>query len=119
MQQPLIRAGGCHVWAVLWWAAFTLAVLLVGFFGPWRWQFISAGPVSSNHHGIAFANLRHSRPASDGCAACHVAGVAGAPKAGDKVAWAPRLKTGNEALYTSALKGKGATPAKGGMPVAG
>jgi cytochrome c5 len=40
--------------------------------------------------------------------------VAGAPKAGDKAAWAPRLKTGADALYASALKGKGAMPAKGG-----
>ena len=42
------------------------------------------------------------------------AGVAGAPKAGDKAAWAPRLKTGIEALYTSSLKGKNAMPPKGG-----
>lgn len=48
------------------------------------------------------------------CTACHGAGVAGAPKAGDKTAWAPRLKTGANALYASALKGKGAMPAKGG-----
>jgi cytochrome c5 len=49
------------------------------------------------------------------CAACHVAGVAGAPKMGDKAGWAPRIGTGLEALYTSALKGKGAMPAKGGQ----
>jgi cytochrome c5 len=48
------------------------------------------------------------------CAACHAAGVAGAPKAGDKAAWAPRLKAGTDALYTTALKGKGAMPPKGG-----
>jgi len=48
------------------------------------------------------------------CAACHASGVAGAPKAGDKAAWAPRLKTGKDALYASVLKGKGAMPAKGG-----
>ena len=48
------------------------------------------------------------------CVACHGSGVAGAPKAGDKTAWAPRLKTGADALYASALKGKGAMPAKGG-----
>ncbi len=48
------------------------------------------------------------------CVACHGAGVAGAPKFGDKTAWAPRLKTGTDALYTSALKGKAAMPAKGG-----
>jgi cytochrome c5 len=48
------------------------------------------------------------------CVACHAAGIAGAPKAGDKAAWAPRLKTGKDALYASALKGKGAMPPKGG-----
>jgi len=48
------------------------------------------------------------------CAACHNAGAAGAPKAGDSAAWAPRLKTGFEALWNSALKGKGAMGAQGG-----
>ena len=48
------------------------------------------------------------------CTVCHAAGVAGAPKAGDKAAWAARLKTGMEALYTAALKGKNAMPPKGG-----
>ena len=48
------------------------------------------------------------------CMACHSTGVAGAPKLGDKAAWAPRVKQGKDALYNSALKGKGAMPAKGG-----
>jgi len=48
------------------------------------------------------------------CTACHTAGVAGAPKVGDESAWAPRIKTGYEALLNSALKGKGAMPAQGG-----
>jgi len=48
------------------------------------------------------------------CVACHGTGAAGAPKAGDKAAWAPRLKTGMDALYASALKGKNAMPPKGG-----
>ena len=48
------------------------------------------------------------------CMACHGAGVAGAPKFGDKAAWAPRLKLGIDALHASALKGKGAMPPKGG-----
>ncbi len=50
------------------------------------------------------------------CQACHASGAAGAPKAGDKAAWAPRLKAGMPALYVTALKGKGAMPAKGGNP---
>ncbi|MFN0150310.1 MAG: c-type cytochrome [bacterium] len=48
------------------------------------------------------------------CISCHAAGVAGAPKTGDKAAWAPRLKAGMDALYASSLKGKGAMPPKGG-----
>jgi cytochrome c5 len=48
------------------------------------------------------------------CATCHQAGVAGAPKMGDKAAWAPRLKQGYPALVQSALKGKNAMPPKGG-----
>lgn len=48
------------------------------------------------------------------CSACHATGVAGAPKAGDKAAWGPRLATGFEALLNSALKGKGAMGAQGG-----
>jgi cytochrome c5 len=50
------------------------------------------------------------------CAACHVAGVAGAPKFADKAAWAPRIATGMDALYGAVIKGKGAMPAKGGSP---
>ena len=48
------------------------------------------------------------------CTTCHAAGLAGSPKTGDVDAWAPRIKTGYEALLTSALKGKGAMGAQGG-----
>ena len=48
------------------------------------------------------------------CVACHAAGVAGAPKFGDTGAWAPRIATGFESLWNSALKGKGAMGAQGG-----
>jgi cytochrome c5 len=48
------------------------------------------------------------------CSACHAAGVAGAPKFGDKAAWAPRLAAGVDGLTASAIKGKGAMPPKGG-----
>ena len=48
------------------------------------------------------------------CALCHAAGVAGAPKTGDKAAWKPRIAQGKDALYTSALKGKNLMPPKGG-----
>lgn len=48
------------------------------------------------------------------CAACHAAGVAGAPKLGDKGAWAPRIKEGNAALHRTAIKGIRAMPPRGG-----
>lgn len=48
------------------------------------------------------------------CTACHTSGAAGAPKLGDVGAWAPRIKTGFEALVNSALKGKGAMGPQGG-----
>lgn len=48
------------------------------------------------------------------CVACHGTGVAGAPKLGDAAAWAPRIKSGLEALLQSSLKGKGAMPPQGG-----
>ena len=49
------------------------------------------------------------------CSVCHGAGIAGAPKFGDKAAWAPRIATGAESLHHSALNGKNAMPPKGGM----
>lgn len=48
------------------------------------------------------------------CSVCHETGVAGAPKTGDKAAWAPRIATGKEALYHSAIAGKAGMPARGG-----
>lgn len=48
------------------------------------------------------------------CSACHAQGVAGAPKLADTAAWAPRIKTGLDALVNSALKGKGAMAPQGG-----
>ena len=48
------------------------------------------------------------------CTACHAAGVAGAPKSGDKAAWAPRVGLGVDALTASVIKGKGIMPARGG-----
>jgi cytochrome c5 len=48
------------------------------------------------------------------CAACHIAGVAGAPKFGDKTAWAPRIATGMDAMVAAVISGKGIMPPKGG-----
>jgi cytochrome c5 len=48
------------------------------------------------------------------CTTCHSAGLVGAPRFGDAAAWAPRIKTGYEALLNSALKGKNAMAPQGG-----
>lgn len=52
------------------------------------------------------------------CSVCHGAGIAGAPKAGDKAAWGARIAQGKPTLYQHALQGyngkSGAMPAKGG-----
>ncbi len=48
------------------------------------------------------------------CSTCHSAGLVGAPKFADAAAWAPRIKTGYDALLNSALKGKNAMAPQGG-----
>lgn len=52
------------------------------------------------------------------CTVCHTAGVAGAPKLGDKAAWGPRIAKGADTLHTHAIKGfqgqSGVMPPKGG-----
>lgn len=50
------------------------------------------------------------------CMACHVMGVAGAPKVGDKAAWTPRVAKGNEALIASVINGLNAMPPRAGNP---
>jgi cytochrome c5 len=47
------------------------------------------------------------------CGACHEAGVANAPKLGDKAAWAPRIALGLDGLMKSAIAGKNAMPPRG------
>jgi cytochrome c5 len=54
------------------------------------------------------------------CAGCHDAGMMGAPKPGDKAAWADRIAKGIDAVNSNAIKGftgkGGMMPAKGGNP---
>ena len=61
----------------------------------------------------AQADFRTYRTA---CMACHASGAAGAPKTGDKAAWKARIAAGMDTMVTSAIKGKGAMPPKGGRP---
>ena len=48
------------------------------------------------------------------CFACHDAGIAGAPKLGDKKLWAPRIATGIDAMVKVVITGKTAMPPRGG-----
>lgn len=52
------------------------------------------------------------------CTTCHAAGIAGAPKLGDKAAWKDRIAKGEAALASNAIKGfqgkSGFMPPKGG-----
>lgn len=66
---------------------------------------LAAGPVAAGGNGEQIYQTR--------CSACHATGVAGAPKLGDKAAWAPRIATGQDALLASVTNGKGAMPPKG------
>ena len=61
--------------------------------------------------GTVFADGQETYQAS--CQACHATGAAGAPKLGDKEAWAPRIATGIDAMLAVAISGKGAMPPKG------
>ena len=66
----------------------------------------------------AAADLSGEEVYSQACVACHGAGIAGAPKFGDKAAWAERLAQGADTLHKHALAGyqgkAGFMPAKGG-----
>jgi cytochrome c5 len=48
------------------------------------------------------------------CQVCHAQGLAGAPKLGDKAAWAPRIAQGIDTLTAHVISGKGAMPPRGG-----
>ena len=71
---------------------------------------------------VAFGGSTDGKTVYEGlCHSCHTAGVAGAPKLGDKAAWAPRLAQGLDTLVKHAINGyKGPDgnmmPAKGGNP---
>ena len=73
-----------------------------------------AGAVAQTNETPAVDLAKGEKVYKTSCFACHAAGVAGSPKLGDVAAWAPRLATGNEAMYTSAINGKGVMPPKGG-----
>jgi len=72
------------------------------------------GEVTLVEASAAQASMTGEKVYQDVCKVCHEAGLVGAPKLGDKAAWAPRIKRGINALYASALNGKDQMPPKGG-----
>ena len=79
-------------------------------------------PSSTSPDASSTAAMGATGPGQDtygkACVVCHGAGVAGAPKLGDKGDWGPRIAQGNDVLYEHAIKGytgkKGMMPPKGG-----
>ncbi|MFJ3046120.1 c-type cytochrome [Herbaspirillum chlorophenolicum] len=78
-------------------------------------------PVADN--GFTFRDANTPKQLQSGeevfkstCAACHAAGVAGAPKVGDDGAWKARIAEGYDKLVSHAINGLRAMPPKGGNP---
>ncbi len=66
----------------------------------------------------ALASAESINPAGEklyktACVACHMAGVAGAPKLGDKTAWTKVMDKGMDAVMHITINGKGAMPPRG------
>jgi cytochrome c5 len=72
----------------------------------------AAAPAPATPEKVAVAGGRAVYEAT--CTVCHAAGVAGAPRTGDKAAWAPRIQAGMDTLYAHSIKGFKAMPPKGG-----
>ena len=70
-------------------------------------------PMSAGVEGVLAALTPENLYAS-ACQACHLTGVAGAPKLGDVAAWSDRAGKGLDTLVSNAVNGIGAMPARGG-----
>ena len=81
---------------------------------------LKIAPVSTATSAVVAVSFKSGTEVFEGaCKACHGPGLAGAPKAGDHAAWAPRIAQGKSTLYEHALKGftgkAGVMPPKGGQ----
>jgi cytochrome c5 len=78
------------------------------------------GTVVLAEAGAASGNLSGQQVFAQVCKTCHETGLAGAPKAGDTAAWAPRIAEGEKTLVQHAIAGyqgkTGVMPPKGGNP---
>ena len=80
---------------------------------------LKIAPVSATATAVVATSFKNGAEVFEGvCKACHGLRLAGAPKAGDKAAWGPRIAQGKASLYEHALKGftgkAGVMPQKGG-----
>lgn len=80
----------------------------------------AAAPAAPAAPPVADAGTKGKEIYDQACFACHAVGVAGAPKFGDKEAWAPRIAQGADTLHNHAINGyngkAGMMPPKGGRP---
>ena len=74
----------------------------------------AVAPPAESQQAPAAADVDGMQVYVTACAACHAAGVAGAPRLGDKAAWETRLNQGMDMLNQHAVKGFRAMPPKGG-----
>jgi cytochrome c5 len=76
-------------------------------------------PVGRVEFGAAGGAAPGARSGEDivkaACAACHVAGIANAPRIGDQAVWAKLAAEGLPTLVRDAAKGKGVMPPRGGV----
>lgn len=80
---------------------------------------LAIAPVTTASANVVAVSFKDGTEVFEGaCKACHGLGIAGAPKAGDHAAWAPRISKGKSTLYEHAIKGftgtAGVMPPKGG-----
>ncbi len=80
----------------------------------------AAAPAAAEPAALAASETKAASSARSGedifnstCTACHSTGAAGAPKVGDKEAWAPYIATGMDTMLEFAIKGKNAMPPRG------
>ncbi len=78
-------------------------------------KFDGAPPVAAAVTTVALKAKSGEEVYNGACVACHGAGIAGAPKIGDKALWAPRIAQGVSTLYEHAIQGFKTMPAKGGQ----
>ncbi|MCC6714384.1 MAG: cytochrome c5 family protein [Gammaproteobacteria bacterium] len=78
----------------------------------------AAAPAAEGAPAATAANEKGKQIYDSVCMACHAAGIAGAPKFGDKAAWEPRIAQGMDLLHEHSIKGytgkTGMMPPKGG-----